>query len=83
MLPLDVTSHNLTLQSSAPEAIRRVSGEKFADLTQLLCAFIENMNLRSCNCVTLSVLSSEPDKISDPSCDRATERTPLVWALIT
>lgn len=43
----DVTSHNLTVESSEPEQIRRVSGENWADFTQLVCALIVNINLRS------------------------------------
>lgn len=43
----DVTSHSFTCRSSEPETIRRVSGENSADLIQLECAAIENMNFRS------------------------------------
>ena len=65
-------SHSFTVLSSEPEAISLVSGLNSAALTQFECAFILNINLRSCSWKTLSILSSEPDRRSVPSYDRET-----------
>lgn len=75
MCALEVTSQSLQVVSSEPEAIKRVSGENIAVLTQLVCALIVNMNLLSCNWNTFRFLSSEPESRSEPSSERLTDLT--------
>lgn len=83
IMPLEVMSQSLTVRSSEPEAISLVSGLNSAELTQWLCAFILNMNLRSYNWKHFKDLSSEPDSSSEPSYERATVFTGAEWDLIT
>ena len=83
MWAFEVTSQSLHVVSSEPEAIRRVSGENMAELTQLVWALIVNINLRSCNWKTFRFLSSEPVSSSEPSSERATDLTGAEWLLIT
>ena len=75
MRDLEVTSQSLTVVSSDPEEINLVSGENSADLTQLVCAPMVNMNLRSCNWKHLMFLSSDPESKRDPSVERDTDLT--------
>ena len=83
MLALEVTSHSFTVLSSEPEAIRRVSGENTAELTQFVCALIVNMKRRSYSWNTFKFLSSEPDSSSEPSSESATDLTGAECDLIT
>ena len=71
----EVMSHSLTVLSSEPEAMSLVSGLNSAAFTQFECAFMLNINLRSCSWKTFNILSSEPDSKRVPSYDRETVLT--------
>lgn len=84
---LEVISQSLTVVdsfASQPEAIKRVSGENRAALTQWLWAFgMLNIKRRSASVKHLIDLSSEPEIKSCPSYERDTDLTGPEWDLIT
>ena len=71
----EFTSQSLQVVSSEPVAIRRVSGENMAELTQLVWALIANIKRRLFSWKTFMFLSYEPESSRAPSSDSETVLT--------
>ena len=63
------------MQSAEPETIRLPSGEKYIELTELLCPYRLLISDPSSESQIFNVLSAEPETIFFPSGEKYTELT--------